>query len=430
MATKYTVTAKNGLMVRTGPSKNYKSIGAKTYKTIVTVYNTKNGWAQISKTAQQWMSLDYLKKATTSGITASTVAKSITDKNKALDLQSLNGVSNGTSDIDYYSGENDSIVSESYIDSSSKNKEFDRQMRLDLNMQMEATNKNQTYFDRLYSIYPEIELDNICQYIFLIRPDLNLYKDASGTILSASCSKNPLMRYMHATHPKILKQLSTALTTHNDFMPYLVGRTEALQIPDYTVKNYSINQPFTNLQIPYGGHALESMTGGTFDLTLREDNNFLMHKLFQVWLTYIDGVSRNLFVPKKTYIKDNKIDYATSAYCITCAADAQTILYWSKYTGAFPTTNPNSDLSFNLRGAVPTKINIPFNYFLCESLDPFLLADFNQNAHVLTSAQTTNAANSYDDGIVGMGYGLVGSPFIYRPKKTGPYKLGWKKKTG
>lgn len=326
-------------------------------------------------------------------------------------------------------------VPKEYYIGAKGNYKKDINMRLDHNMRMKNRSDNQLYFDRLYSVYPDKELDNICQYVFFVRPDTNIFDESSSDKLSSACAKNAFMRYMKATYPKILLQLSSNLTPNNDFMPYLVGRTESLQIPDYSIKNYSLNQPYTNLLIPYAGHGLESMTGGTFDVSFREDNEFRIHKLFQAWLTYINGVVRNTMVPKYKHISQNKIDYATSVYCITCAADGKTILYWSKYTGAFPTTVPNSDLSFNLRGSVPNKLNIPFSYFLCESMEPYILADFNKNARMETP--TSEGAPIYNEDVAGTGYGLTGSPYIYRAafgsdKKPNfintsmPYMLGWK----
>lgn len=59
---KYKVTAKSGLWVRKGPGKNYGKIKCLSYGTKVTVYQTKNGWGKISKTASQWCCMAYLKK--------------------------------------------------------------------------------------------------------------------------------------------------------------------------------------------------------------------------------------------------------------------------------------------------------------------------------------------------------------------------------
>lgn len=363
-------------------------------------------------------------------------------------------------------------VGTSFVDKY-EDKKIDKKMKYAMNMSYGDTKSNLVrYFDRLYSVYPNREIDNICQYVFIVRPDINIFKPGTTELLSltskqikagyyqsASPANDALFKYMRSKYPYTLRLLTSGFATSHDFIPYLVGRTESLQIPDYTLKSYKLNQPYTGYNIPYAGNALESTTGGQFEITFREDNDYLVHKLFHTWLYYIDGVTRNRFGPKLKYIRENKIDYACSVYCITCKQDAESIIYWSKYTGAFPTNAPNSDLSFNLRGAPNNKVSISFDYFRQEALDPYILVDFNKNAGVtngnktgyipiystdtlkslgmsdyrtperkimdskLEGARVHYNANAH--AVIGTGNGLVGSPFIC--KVDNQYKLRWKK---
>ena len=352
---------------------------------------------------------------------------------------------------------------------SSGHKKADNALRYAENMTTYGNHvKNvQTNFDRLYSVYPEMELDSLGQYIFIVRPNLNIYKNDTSLVKMSSKSyeassapaADPFFNYMNNQHPYMLKSLTDELDWGHDFIPYLVGRTESLQLPDYRIKTYNLNQPFTNFNLPYAGHALDSMTGGEFDITFREDNELRIHKLFQAWVYYIHNVTRNMFSPKKEYIRDNVIDYATSIYSIVCKPDAETIVHWAKYTGAFPTNVPNNDMSFNLRGGVPNKVSIPFTYFLQESMDPYILFDFNKNAHVTTPSKEgyiplhqtttlksggfkdyrtskmktidTNLLNAKVDNslslpmTMGLGNGIVGCPFIVR-HTNGEFHLRWK----
>lgn len=350
---------------------------------------------------------------------------------------------------------------------------MDKRLKYNLNMNTGLGNYNEnigSYFDRLYSVYPEHELSGLCQYVFIVRPDLNILEDGSNKLVSygdnragylpnSSPDKDQLFRMMKKTYPYILANLSGNLLEEHgkhDFMPYLVGRTESLNIPDYSLKDYKMTQPYTNYNLPYASHALESQTGGQFEITFREDDALQIHKLFQTWIYYIDGVTRNKFGPKVKYIRDNRIDYACSVYCITCKADATEIVYWTKYTGAFPTSVPNSDFSFNLRGTPNNKVTIPFDYFYQESLNPYILVDFNKNAHVTKNASKQAYIPVYRSGTIGgigmgesrsserlkmtkdttkfvksapvslgSGNGLVGAPFICKIGKK--YFLRWKK---
>jgi hypothetical protein len=350
---------------------------------------------------------------------------------------------------------------------------MNRVIKFNLNMDSgdNYNTKITQYFDRLYSIYPRHELDTLCQYVFIVRPNLNIlnkngklvnYGDNRAQYLpNSSPKKDQFFIHMKKTYPHILKNLTGNELSGHDFIPYLVGRTESLNVPDYTIKDYKVTQPFTGYNLPYASHALESQTGGQFEITFREDENLQIHKLFQTWLYYIDGVTRNRFGPLVKYIRNDQIDYACSVYCITCKADAEEIVYWTKYTGCFPTSVPNSDFSFNLRGTPNNKVSIPFDYFYQEALNPYILVDFNKNAHITTEAKykkqgyipiyrsdtladigmkesrsaerkaMTEPFNGLGTSFVksapislGSGNGLVGAPFIC--KVGHKYYLRWK----
>lgn len=322
------------------------------------------------------------------------------------------------------------------------------------------------YFDRLYSIWPDYELTSTCTYVFFVRPDLNIIdksnnklvvnaQNRKGYMPNGSPSRDQFFRRMNKVYPYLLGNLSGERITGHDFMPVLTGRVESINLPDYKVKDYKLTQPFSGYNMPYASHALESMTGGEFEVTFREDSELSIIYLFHTWLYYINGVTRNLFSPKTVYIRNNKTDYCTSVYVITCKADASEIIHWVKYTGAFPTSVPHSNFSFNLRGGVNNKITIPFAYFHQEPLNPLSIIDFNKNAHITKDASTIPYIPVYSKTTVGgiglknkrlttinlpkgmshaffgsvsamngTGSGLVKSPFICKEGKK--YYLRWK----
>lgn len=292
-----------------------------------------------------------------------------------------------------------------------------------LNKDYKSTNHLYTRFDRFYTIYPHNELTNVCQYVFMVRPDLCIL-DQNGN-LQNRCKNHMVMNYMNNDYPEILKQITRYGSTKHDFIPYLVGRTESVQIPDYGVKVYTVSQPYSNLSVPYAIHGMESLSNGTFEITFREDKNLSIHKMFHTWITYIDGVSRNIFTPFKQNLQGNVLDYATSVYVITCAPDAKTILFWSKYTGAIPQIAPNSDFSFNRLGDIKNTVDISFSYFLGESLNPAILYDFNINAGISNPDREIENAASYNAETMSAGYALMERPFIYRNRKTKSYELHW-----
>ena len=190
--------------------------------------------------------------------------------------------------------------------SSAIGKANDDKVHLDLNLRAPAYQSMYQNFDRFYSVYPEIELTDLKQYVFMVRPELNVLSDANPLHISETCARDSWMKLMVKDHNITLRHLTTTLDAEHDFMSFLVGRTESLQIPDYSLKNHSISQPYSNFLMPYATNAIESSTGGSFDIIFKEDNQLRVHKLFYTWLYYIDAVSRGIFDPKHKYLIYNK----------------------------------------------------------------------------------------------------------------------------
>lgn len=311
-------------------------------------------------------------------------------------------------------------------------------------------------FDRWYSTYLNNDELVTRQYVFFVRPELNLVEQTDITDKGAqfSLSKDSgtywdhFMRYMMANHQVILRSLTgefgrgatsavasasgqgmsgyvNNVTDANGnplgmhaFVPWLVGRTESLQIPDYIIKTFNLVQPYTKYSMPYSTSAIESVSGGTFDVTFKEDSQLRAHKFFYTWLYYMDGVMRNRFKPKQKYLLYNSYDYMSSVYHIVCDVTGRNIIWWSKYTGVIPTSVPNSDMSWSRLSNVDNKLTIPFTYFHHEALNPQILTDFNYNSlgytYMRNYARTGKMEECpiYDKERGVLGPALVGRPFI------------------
>ena len=348
-----------------------------------------------------------------------------------------------------------------------------------LNNDVSVGDSEYFHFDRWYSIDLNKEDISGRHYIFILRPDLNLVNEGTNELSDDShVASDGFFQYLGSYYPHIITSLTgefdtsassgrisesdrkcgsglgnatsrsnssdnngTQLPIHT-FIPILTGRAESLQLPDYTIKNYELVQPYTKYTIPYPSSAIESQTGGTFDITFREDGEFTIHKLFHAWIYYMDGVMRNKFKPKNKYILYNAFDYATSIYDIAVDATGENIIWFTKYTGCFPLTSPNSDLSFNLHSSPEPKCSIPFAYFMCEQNNLNSLMDFNYNSLGYTYMRRHSYSfsdNGMDPSVpveaiynqtVGysksfLGRQQVGRPVIFANTKEKILKLRW-----
>ena len=340
-------------------------------------------------------------------------------------------------------------------------------------------------FDRFYSVDLMREQPSGRHYIFICRPDLYLVEANSPTgsqnvslSTDSRVAYDSYFQYLAQHHPHIIASLtgefagvntksrvltssftaaqaasgygnsttavagdtvnvngkSHQLTIHT-FIPYLTSRIESLQLPDYKIEDRFIVQPYTKYSIPYTTSALGSSTGGSFDITFREDRDFSIHKLFYAWIYYQNNVMRNIFKPKEKYMMYNALDYATSIYDFIVDETGENIVYWTKYTGCVPTSVPLSDLSFNRGSEPPTTVNISFSYFFCEHMDLNILLDFQYNSlgyvamrsyfknNPLNPFSIKQTAPIYDENTF-LGRNFVGRPVVfYTGDKT--FKLRW-----
>lgn len=238
-------------------------------------------------------------------------------------------------------------------------------------------------FNRFYTIFPEMELPkNLKSYVFMTRPEMNLYSGYRSQALSSENVNNARLMHMNKTNPEILHMLTKEYSPYHDFIPYLQGRTMSLQLPDYQIRTSDFGIPFFGYKYTYPTVTNESITSGSFDITFREDDQLRITKLFQFWIYYMDAINKNIMMPSRSHIRTNEYDYMCSVYELICDPTSEWVLFFAKYTGCVPTGVPISNLSFSLGDSPDNKVGITFNYIRVETMDPAIISDFNSNVHV------------------------------------------------
>ena len=312
-------------------------------------------------------------------------------------------------------------------------------------------------FNRYYNIYNDLEMNGLHSYVFITRPDLYIFvddtKETSSLVGTGESVKNlhgkstilysPKFIYMNQFHNIILRQLTAGFTPIHHFIPFLFDRTMSLQLTDTNIKEYSTKQLYTGYSFKYAGHGLESHSGsGEFSIQFREDSALRVTKMFSIWEEYIDGVTRGLFRPKDFYIYYDQLDYVCSVYEIVTGPDGESIVYWAKYTGCFPTNVNHSNFSHGVGvgTGMDNKIDINFAFSHFDALDPTILTDFNMNvpqtrkmarsAEVIDIGVAADGSHSrwvlphYDPEIL-TGRPIAGPPFIALTSGGYAYKLVW-----
>lgn len=358
----------------------------------------------------------------------------------------------GTIDIDpnvtdiYVAAQQERPSASYYLDTPERNQAKLWNLKEDIASSFdEISSSNINAFNRYRTIFPGDEIDSYLTFVFIVKPDLNM---------SQAINEDPYFAQLYETDPNIIRNLTYCpsilkndepITT--DFIPFLYDRVLSYQLPDFEVKNYTLEQPFTGFKTTYVGNSNESRTGWQTSMRFRENNRFNVTKFFEAWVRYMDLVSYGTLTPYREYSTSkllygvNEIDYATSIYEIITKPDATTILYFHKQTGLVPTTVPHSNWSFNYGGDADREVDVSFIGGMPEAMTPRIIADFNYNAGMYS----VDASTDMVQGVNPMYYNtkparharlgfeeeyggstLVGGPYIAYNKKRKEYKLKWR----
>lgn len=267
-------------------------------------------------------------------------------------------------------------------------------------------------FNRFRIAYPDLQLSKSFAHVFFTRPDLNLYEyQGSGHYkLIDAVANDAVYYYLDKSNQPMLRTLTKDFSSRHDFNPFLSNMAQSFELADEYIRTIEHGETFTGYKVKYGRHNIESKTAGNFSISYTDDDNYQIYKLHKAWVDYISKVYRGELSPKQEYIKNRILDYACSVYYILCGPDGSSILFWSKYTGVFPTNIPSATSSWskgnNLR--LP-EYSINYEYSWKEDFNPVTLAEFNLNS---AKTSTYQYISTYEPELLSTGKTFTGAPFI------------------
>jgi hypothetical protein len=287
-----------------------------------------------------------------------------------------------------------------------------------------------TQFNRFKVPLVDYHLTKTFAHVFFTRPDLNLIKDYTfpNFQLNEQASLDSTILYAYRNNPNIIVSLTDELTKKHSFNPYLSNVCHSFELSDEYIKTLDHGETLTGYKIMYGKSNIESRTSGTFNVGFTDDREYTIYKIHKIWVDYISKVYRGELRPKSDYIYNKILDYASSVYYILCGEDGETILFWSKYYGVFPTSIPSSVSSWS-QGKLNNlpEYSITYAYAFKEDFNPLALAEFNMNS----TTDDYVYLKTYNPDIHSTGKSMAGAPFIETVKGDGvmPYtfKLRFRK---
>lgn len=271
-----------------------------------------------------------------------------------------------------------------------------------------------TRFNRFKTAFPDYHLTKSFSHVFFTRPDCHLTtKDAKGVhMIDQELTNDPLYYYLYNNNPKILESLTQRMTSSHQFLPYLSNAATSFELSDEYIKTIEHGETFTGYKLQYGKNNIESNTAGSFSVNYTDDNDYTIYKIHKAWMEYISKVYRGEITPHREYVQRRILDYASSVYYFVVGQDGETILFWSKYFGIFPTNAPSAASSWSRGSAVKLpEFAINYSYSFKEDFSPLSLAEFNMN-----SSKATEYKKTYEKSLNATGRTMSGTPFIETTK--------------
>ena len=317
-----------------------------------------------------------------------------------------------------------------------------RSVNIDVENRRELTRLYTQAYNKYKVPNPNDQLAKTFSHVFFVRPDCNIYASNSSASseapeLTPSLSNLSEFFYANKHSPDILRQLTQSGSNYeHEFALFLSNKARSMQISDEYIVTDTYGDALTGYKVAYGKHNVESRTANKFTVHYIDDRDLNVYNLHKLWIDYISYVYRGKVWPKMEYIMNKVLDYPTCVYYIVCAEDGETIIFWSKYWGVFPTNAPSSAYSWNADnpgGITKPEIDIDYQFSWKEDFNPLSLVEFNQHGKVGNNGNFTYVP-SYQSQVGGTGYTFTGTPFVetYKGNRDVPYtfKLRFRKFDG
>lgn len=250
-------------------------------------------------------------------------------------------------------------------------------------------------------------------HVFFTRPSCNLL-NSSRRILD-EVKAEPEFLYAYNSCPELLQELTkygiSGQSNGNEFNMLLSNTTKGFALNDETLQTNTYGTTFSGYKISYGKDDVESRTASEFSTTFIDDKRIHTYRLHKLWVEYVAAVYRGRLVPNINDELNKILDYVCSVYYILTAEDGETILFWSKYFGVYPTTIPSSQYSWQHGETLsPDEIQVTYAYSYKQDFDPVDLMAFNYNAKMTSGSY--KYTRTYDTDLLLSGPTWVGTPFV------------------
>lgn len=235
------------------------------------------------------------------------------------------------------------------------------------------------------------------EYIFITKPDLNLY-ESKGIPNKQLTSHSAFFADALVRYPEIAYQLQYSIDGPNGgpFMPILSNAFNGhVDVPGISADTYETANNVYGYHINYRGASFSSDYEPEVSIDFKDNKWLEVYMLLKMYDEYERLKWMGLVKPPNALYVYRKILYdQVTMYKIIVGEDGMSILYWARYVGGTLTSVPRDTFSDLADGEITFSTSWKFHFV--EDLNPNILVDFNRISYPIRSSGSKQLVPLYD----------------------------------
>ena len=280
------------------------------------------------------------------------------------------------------------------------------------------------------------------EYLFFTKPDLHLYAVDPNTHRPTSSRNRGLESFfwqdMFEHKDRIIRLLQDGLGLNGvpDHFNHLLQNTVVsnLDIPSLNAPSIETSTNTFGVSLSYRGSSEESDDGPEFSLEFKDDRYLNVYSFFRAYEEYETLKKHGIIKPQRKYTMNKILHDQFAVYKFIVDEDMESIIYWGKYYGVYPTSLPRDAFSnTNFQDGLSFTINFKAAFY--EDMRPEILYDFNATSKEMFDNYSKHRIDVYNNAIGRSDGRAAKSAMVFRcvgdkranqnPNKY-YYKLVWK----
>lgn len=231
-------------------------------------------------------------------------------------------------------------------------------------------------FTRFGIMDPYNEMTTTKEYVFITKPDLNLFQ---GTGINPSIANNSYLVDMYNRFNPVMKQLSYNSSKSNGPFIQLLSNmiVGGLDLPGISADNIETNANIYGTSISYRGSSYKSDEKFGFSMEFKDSKYLEVYNLFKIYDEY-ERLKRLGFVmpPNINYIYRRMLHDKMSIYKFVVAEDGMTLIYWARLMGVTFDSVPREAFG-DMTNNEGQRLTVSCSADFVEDMGLRILSDFN-----------------------------------------------------